>query len=987
MVKYSRTISLIKIVLLLGTATIFAQVPDTLWTATYDGPIRDEIGESGQQTSDGGYIIAGFTSNWVAGEYDVYLVKTDANGDTVWTKAYGPSGAGNRDHAQSVQQTTDGGYVIGGSTMSFGAGNWDVWLLKTDSNGDTLWTKTYGGTNEDNGYSVQQTSDGGFIIAGGTKSCGAGGFDVYLIKTDTNGDTIWTRTYGGSSLDENGRSVKQITGGGFVIAGSVDGFNPDVYLIKTDSNGDTVWTKIYGGTDADVGFSVQQTSDGGFIIAGDTQSYGAGGFDVYLIKTDTNGDTIWTRTYGGTDSDVGYSVQQTTDGGYIVTGSKGYLYGGQPYTDVYLIKTDSNGDTLWTKTFGSTDDHNETGFSVQQTSDRGYIVVGCTESFGAVAIDFLLIRLTPDSLLTDDGSSLAYNGNRHLVRKPNSEILHIVYVMEGHIIYTTSTNGGTSWDALKNLGAGEFPAICLDFQGNPCVTWSNGDTLVYKREDPLQGWSDKKYTFGSAQPSHPVITITNSAQALPDSVHILARHYTGGGFSNNAIKEVLFPITNPSSYQTRFVESSGGINMVTLDFPSVVRGYGNTLHATWMHGDTVYYGTREVQQSSWNVWEDEFGDEGVQSNHPFVEAYGDSIFVVWQNESDDEVYRARKLLQEQSFQWANLSETSTTPSIYPVNASGMVTTFVDKGPFATEYDVFWKTSPISTLRNLSNTASTKSIFPQASLRIVEEQDNPYQYTIWQEGNASPYEIKFKKIIINPESPPAYFTSIAGFETPSLYLVKRDSFISSWQVPVDMGYEAIAYRFRLNPDYRYKLKAVAYHEQEDKWKTKVKIDNEEVGEIEYEAYKPETLELWISSEFYADSIINVVFECDDGDFAAVGPVYIYRYEYEEGGGNGGPMAQQSHSLNSGSITIFPNPFKDKLNIRYQTTEKNNVNLKIYDVTGRLIKQFNHLTNSAVNQVIWNGKDDHGRAVSQGVYFVQVENLIRGKSSVHKVIITQ
>ena len=173
--------------------------------------------------------------------------------------------------------------------------------------------KTYGGTGNDYANSVQQTTDGGYIIAGYTASFGGDSSHVYLIKTDSLGDTLWTKTYGGDSSDI-GNSVQQTTDGGYIVAGTTNSFgagNVDVYLIKTNSIGDTMWTKTYGGTNIDVGSYVRQTLDGGYIIARYTGSFGAGGFDVYLIKTNSLGDTLWTRTYGGTFADFGSSVQQT----------------------------------------------------------------------------------------------------------------------------------------------------------------------------------------------------------------------------------------------------------------------------------------------------------------------------------------------------------------------------------------------------------------------------------------------------------------------------------------------------------------------------------------------------------------------------------------------------------------------------------------------------------------------------------------------------
>ena len=264
-----------------------------------------------------------------------------------WERTYG---GGDWDIGFSVAQTSDGGYVVAGRTESFGAGLTDVYLVKTDAVGDTIWTRIYGGSGSDDneGSSVAQTSDGGYIISGMTYSFGVGG-DVYLVKTDAMGDTIWTRTYGGSDYD-GGFSVAQTSDGGYIIAGYTRSFGAgeeDVYLVKTDSLGDTIWTRTYGGSDDDHGYSVAQTSDGGYIVAGYTESFGAGSWDVYLVKTDGLGDTIWTRTYGGSDWDEGYSVAQTSDGGYIVAGV--YDYDWEAETgDVYLVKTDAVGDTIWT---------------------------------------------------------------------------------------------------------------------------------------------------------------------------------------------------------------------------------------------------------------------------------------------------------------------------------------------------------------------------------------------------------------------------------------------------------------------------------------------------------------------------------------------------------------------------------------------------------------------------------------------------------------
>jgi hypothetical protein len=355
---------------ILSAVMLNGQAPDTLWTKTFGGILHD-YGSSVQQTADGGYIIAGMSASYGQGTGDCYVIKTNTQGDTLWTKTYGGT---NYDWSCSIYQCNDLGYIITGGTWSYGAGMEDVYLVKIDSIGDTTWTKTYGGPNEDFGASVQQTFDGGFIIAGKSSSYGAGEEDVWLLKTDGLGNIEWTKTYGGGGT-EIGLSVQQTTDSGYVIGGYTKSFRVDstdsfdVYLIKTDNNGDTLWTRTYGGNGNDVGSAVQQTIDGGYIIVGYTDSYDTEWYDVYLIRVDANGDTLWTKTYGGNSNDLGFCVQETSDGGYIIAGhtnSSGYL-------DVYLIKTDEQGDTLWTKILGGL--NTDVAYAVRETSDSAYVIV------------------------------------------------------------------------------------------------------------------------------------------------------------------------------------------------------------------------------------------------------------------------------------------------------------------------------------------------------------------------------------------------------------------------------------------------------------------------------------------------------------------------------------------------------------------------------------------------------------------------------------
>jgi len=354
------------------------------WNHTFGGVSYDE-GFSVQQTSDGGYIITGATLSFGAGNWDVWLIKTDSTGSEQWNRTFGGS---NYDRGSSVQQTNDGGYIIGGASYSYGSGDFDVWLIKTDSVGNEEWNYTFGGSSVDWGYSVQQTNDSGYIISGYTDSYGAGDSDVWLIKTDSNGNEVWNSTFGGINYDR-GFSVQQTNDNGYIITGytvsyDADDTGCDIWLIKTDANGIEEWNQTFGGTGIsnkfDMGYSVHQTSDDGYIITGDTEIYYVAKSDIWLIKTDSSGNEVWNCIFGGSASDRGRSVQQTSDGGYIITGWATSYSVTDP--DIWVIKTNSSGKEDWNYTYGFGENSGDWGYSVQQTTDGGYIIVGATMPSG-----------------------------------------------------------------------------------------------------------------------------------------------------------------------------------------------------------------------------------------------------------------------------------------------------------------------------------------------------------------------------------------------------------------------------------------------------------------------------------------------------------------------------------------------------------------------------------------------------------------------------
>ena len=233
--------------------------------------------------NDGGYSLAVYRDLIIVGNADAWLVKTDSSGNELWNRTYGGP---NDDGAFSIVQTLDGGYALAGNTYSFSAGNnTDIWLIKTDSSGNELWNRPFGGPKDDFGYFVIQTSDGGYALAGITNSSGAGYEDVWLIKTDSYGNKLWDKTYGGAHNDE-AYFVIQTEDDGYALAGSTYACGAglwDAWLIKTDSSGNTLWNQTYGGIGDDQFISMIISSDGGFVLSGSTNTFGVGAWDAWLV--------------------------------------------------------------------------------------------------------------------------------------------------------------------------------------------------------------------------------------------------------------------------------------------------------------------------------------------------------------------------------------------------------------------------------------------------------------------------------------------------------------------------------------------------------------------------------------------------------------------------------------------------------------------------------------------------------------------------------
>lgn len=383
----------------LSAFCVYSQ-PTIQWQKCLGGSGNDQA-SSIQQTTDGGYIVAG-SSNSIDGDItgnigstnnsNCWIVKITNIGEIEWQKALGGSGA---DTANSIQQTADGGYILAGNSDSNDVdvtgnhgGFSDYWVVKLGENGGIEWQKTLGGTGNDQAFSIQQTTDGGYVVAGfsesndGDVTGNRGNIDYWIVKLNGFGVIEWQKSFGGTGSDW-ATSIKQTIDEGFVVVGFSDSNDGDItgahgsddyWVVKLNSIGGIEWQKSLGGTYYDAACTIQQTTDGGYVVAGQSQSIdgdvtGNHGYaDYWIVKLNSLGNIEWQKSIGGIYSEYPTSIQQTTDGGYIIIGTS------IPLGDLWLVKISNIGDIEWQKGYGS--DGGEGGSSIQQTTDGGYIIAG-----------------------------------------------------------------------------------------------------------------------------------------------------------------------------------------------------------------------------------------------------------------------------------------------------------------------------------------------------------------------------------------------------------------------------------------------------------------------------------------------------------------------------------------------------------------------------------------------------------------------------------
>jgi hypothetical protein len=414
---------------------------------------------------------------------------------TIWSKTYG--GSGRDDIAQSVCETYDSGYVIAGYTNSNDGdvhnnhGGYDFWILKLNAEGDTIWTRCFGGSDDDEAFDVTQTKDSAYIIIGQTSSNDGdvhnnhGGSDYWIIKLNNVGDTIWSKTYGGSKFDV-ARSVCETYDSGYVIAGYTNSNDGDVHnnhggydfwILKLNAEGDTIWTRCFGGSGNDKAYSIDQTLDSGYVVAGFSSSNNGdvhgnhGESDYWIVKLNKVGDTLWTRCFGGSYDDKATSIQQTMDTGYIIAGysssSDGDINddcGSDGFYFYFIIKLNSSGQIIWEKCFRSGPGYFK-AHSIQQTNDKGFIVTGIGEIAMADYITYILKIDSTGNIIWNN----TYDNSFYLAMENFSN--DIIKSNLGGFIITES----------ENLAA-NISKICEGYQTHYTDTINGKDSVCFEGE-------------------------------------------------------------------------------------------------------------------------------------------------------------------------------------------------------------------------------------------------------------------------------------------------------------------------------------------------------------------------------------------------------------------------------------------------------------------------------------------------------------------------
>ncbi len=455
---------------LLGMPSAFSQLT---WQHSYGGYSTDE-GSSVVVTSDGNYLIVGSTGSFGAGGGDIYLLLLDPSGERIWSRTLGNAGV---DQGRQVRQTSDGGFVLTGFTNGSGAGGYDGYVAKVTGQGDLLWERTYGGTGWDFLYSISICTDGGFIAAGETFSDGTGGGDAWVLKLDGSGAVQWNRTYGYGQRDF-ARCVIALSGGNYMIAGAVTvNGDQDAWLVKLSNSGAMVWNSTQGGDSADYAASVIQASDGGYAAVGTTKSYNVH-TEALHFKVDQDGGLLWLKDWGQVNDQETLEQEELSDGRFV---SVGYVSGGgSGGKDMFILFTDAGGDFIAGVTNGG--DHgegDEFGASLDIVPGDGFVFCGYTESFGFGTRDVYVVK-TDSVGLTQSISVVS-----ELDPVSTEEFVQVEHMY-------LSPNPASITCHLSNAEH-LYSADLFDMQGRLVRSWSGR----VPKEFDLRGLPDGMYRFSS----------------------------------------------------------------------------------------------------------------------------------------------------------------------------------------------------------------------------------------------------------------------------------------------------------------------------------------------------------------------------------------------------------------------------------------------------------------------------------------------------------
>lgn len=441
------------------------------WEKAFGG-MGDEEAQSIVNASDGGYLVGGTTTSFGEGNRDFWVVKVDESGDMEWNQTYRGSGD---DWLRSVLAASDGGYVLAGFTTSWGAGDKDVFVVKIDSTGTVEWNFTYGWYEWDGVESAIEASDGGYVLPGTTRSYAVGGEDALLIKINSTGFLDWNKTYAGPSFDRF-YNVAQTADGGFMCSGWTRSYGEgggtywNSWLVRTDSSGNALWNVTYGGPYDDAAWGMVKAGNDEYVFAGTFGYYGSSG-NAWWFKTNSSGNLMWNITSGGKGLAGMYSIANANDGGFALCGNTRSI--SQSGWDVWLVKTNASGSIEWNATYEGTND--DRAYSVVNTAGGGYVAAGSTNSLGSGGNDFLLVKFGPDALAPELGAPFQDPPRNNV--QPNQNVTISVNVTDAESGAKNATlfyllDNGTTWEepvpmnlnTTSGLYEGTIP-------GQPIGTW------------------------------------------------------------------------------------------------------------------------------------------------------------------------------------------------------------------------------------------------------------------------------------------------------------------------------------------------------------------------------------------------------------------------------------------------------------------------------------------------------------------------------------